>query len=177
MSITVANNFGAVTAVTGIQPVHHTVVMGEGAPVFSDALLNKLTAQNSTGLGSSSAPGTLTPTRPEARNILDVVNAYLKTPLTADEMALILAHRYKFEFTIGTGDRRADFTGRFRLITNWHGEDAENLLLTPEPWDGDPRYGFRLSFSGTTGLMTLTDVHAAGNTYGALRYLTIGVKT
>lgn len=152
--------------------VQGMVVAGE-REIIPGALLLKLKPQNSTGLGSSSVLGKITGTQAATRHILDAVNTYLKTPLTADEMALILANRNKFEFTIGTGDRREVFTGRFRLITNWHGEDVNNLLLTPEPWDDWPAYGFRLTFSGTTGMMTLTDVHASGNTYGAIRYLTV----
>ncbi|ECE0111590.1 hypothetical protein AVE81_005214 [Salmonella enterica subsp. diarizonae] len=148
------------------------------AHLFSATLLSKLKPQNSTGLGSTSVLGNLTNTTAAARNILDVVNTYLKTPLTADEMALILEKRDKFEFTIGTGDRRTGAKGRFGLITNWHGEDVNKLLLTPEPWAGEPPYRFTLSFSGSTGMITLTDTHAGeSNTYGAMRYLTIRVKT
>lgn len=136
----------------------------------------KLEPQNSTGLGSPSVPGNPVNTQLPERRILDVVNTYLKTPLASDELNLILTKRDKFEFTIGVGDRREVLKERFTLITNWHGEDITNLLLKPEPWDGRPPYQFRLSFFGTTGMMHLTDSHAGGNTYGAMRYLTIRVK-
>ncbi|EAB6033909.1 hypothetical protein FKH18_25070 [Salmonella enterica] len=139
-------------------------------------LLLKLEPQNSTGLGSSSVLGNQITTQPAERRILDVVNTWLKTPLPREELNLILTKRDKFEFTIGTGDRRPGGVGRFRLITNWQGEDVTNLLLRPEPWDGWPPYQFRLSFSGATGMMSLTDSHAGGNMYGAMRYLTIRVK-
>ncbi|EEG2782571.1 hypothetical protein GXR14_001191 [Salmonella enterica] len=139
-------------------------------------LLLKLEPQNSAGLGSPSVLGNTTNTWIQERRILDVVNTYLKTPLTSEELNLLLTKRDKIEFTIGTGDRRIGGVGRFSMITNWHGEDVTDLLLRPEPWDGWPPYQFRLSFSGVTGMMSLTDSHAGGNTYGAMRYLTIRVK-
>ncbi|EKF5023959.1 hypothetical protein OZO98_001741 [Salmonella enterica] len=144
--------------------------------VIPDSLLLKLKPQNSTGLGSASVLGNTTNTQVPERRILNVVNTYLRTPLTDEELKLILENRYKFEFTIGAGDNREVLKTRFRLITNWHGEDVTTTLLRPEPWDGWPPYGFTLSFSGRTGMMTLTDTHASGNTYGAIRYLTIRVK-
>ncbi|EOG3201275.1 hypothetical protein ACK81Y_002567 [Salmonella enterica] len=136
----------------------------------------KLEPRNSTGLGSPSVLGNPVNTQTPERRILDVVNTYLKTPLTSDELNLILTKRDKFEFTTGMGDRRTAFMERFRLITNWHGEDVTNLSPKPEPWDDRPPYLFGLSFSGATGMMKLTDNHSGANTYGAMRYLTIRVK-
>ncbi|EDS8888663.1 hypothetical protein GQC79_003592 [Salmonella enterica] len=147
-----------------------------GADEIPWSLRLKLEPQNSTGLGSPSVLGNPVNTQLPERRILDVVNAYLKTPLTSAELNLILTKRDKFEFTAGLGDRRVAFMERFRLITNWHGEDVTNLSPKPEPWDGWPAYQFRLSFSGATGMMKLTDNHSGANTYGSMRYLTIRVK-
>ncbi|EAQ6130936.1 hypothetical protein AXA91_20880 [Salmonella enterica] len=175
MGITVTNWFGQITAVTGIQPVHNAVVMGKGAPLFSAALLDKLKPQNSAGLGSVSVQGNVLNTRTGTMPVLDVANTYLTNKLTADELALILRNRDKFTFTIGVGDRRAEFKSRFRIATNWHGGDADNLLLAPDPWN-DPRYNFRLTFTGSAGTMKLTDTHASPDTYGSIRYFTIREK-
>ncbi|EEM1821243.1 hypothetical protein GKA92_24405 [Salmonella enterica subsp. enterica] len=147
-----------------------------GADEIPWLLRLKLEPQNSTGLGSPSVLGNPVNTQLPDRRILDVVNTYLKTPLTSDELNLILTKRDKFEFTAGMGDRRTAFMERFRLVTNWHGEDVTNLLLGPEPWDGRPPYNLTLSFSGRTGSMRLTDSHSSANTYGSMRYLTIRVK-
>ncbi|EKB5404571.1 hypothetical protein OOP60_005041 [Salmonella enterica] len=168
----------------GFNPVRQTIrrhvrgmiTLGASAAIPASLLL-KLEPQNSTGLGSPSVLGNEITTQPAERRILDVVNTWLKTPLTSEELNLILTRRDKFEFTIGTGDRRIGAVERFRLITNWHGEDVTNLLLRPEPWDGWPSYQFRLSFSGVTGMMRLTDSHAGGNMYGAMRYLTIRIRS
>lgn len=138
-------------------------------------LIAKLTPQNSTGLGSASVQGNLLNTRASTMPVLDVVNTWLTNKLTADELALILRNRNRFTFTIGVGDRRAEFKSRFRIATNWHGEDADNLLLAPDPWN-DPRYNFRLTFTGSAGTMKLTDTHASSNTYGSIRYFTVRVK-
>ncbi|EAP7663711.1 hypothetical protein ELK24_13040 [Salmonella enterica] len=176
MSIAATNQFGQMTAeISGIQPVHHAVVMGKGAPLFSAALLDKLKPQNNTGLGSASVQGNLLNTRASTMPILDVANAYLTNKLTADELALILRNRSRFTFTIGVGDRRAEFKSRFRIATNWHGEDVDNLLLAPDPWN-DPPYSFRMTFTGSAGTMKLTDRHAGQNTYGSIRYFTIREK-
>lgn len=172
MSITVANNFGPVTTVKGIQPVHHAVVMGEGASLFSTALLDKLKPANNTGLGSSSVQGNLVYTRASERSFLEVVNSYLRNDLTADELTLILNHREKFDFRMGVGDRRDDFNERFSLVTNWRGEDVQNFLLAPDPWS-DPHYNFRLTFSADTGMIIFTDSHSGVNMYGSMRYFTI----
>ncbi|EEI4448031.1 hypothetical protein G0S15_001401 [Salmonella enterica] len=175
MSITVANNFGPVTTVKGIQPVHHSVVMGEGASLFSAALLDKLKPANNTGLGSSSVQGSLVYTRASERSFLEVVNSYLRNNLTADELTLILNHREKFDFSMGVGDRRDDFKERFSLVTNWRGEDVQNFLLAPDPWD-EPHYNFRLTFSAGTGTIIFTDSHAGENMYGSMRYFTIRLR-
>ncbi|EDX0371431.1 hypothetical protein GTL21_002056 [Salmonella enterica] len=140
-----------------------------------ETLTAKLTPQNNTGLGSASVQGNLLNTRASAMPILDVVNNWLTNKLTADELALILRNRSRFTFTIGVGDRRAEFKSRFRIVTNWHGEDADNLLLAPDPWN-DPHYNFRLTFTGGAGTMKLTDTHAGTNTYGSIRYFTVRVK-
>ncbi|EEM6321768.1 hypothetical protein C9H16_09605 [Salmonella enterica] len=136
----------------------------------------KLQPQNNTGLGSTSSQGNVLFTRSNAYPLLDVVNTYLKTPLTADELKTILDNRDKFEFAIGVGDRRDGVVGRFVVASNWHGEDVNNLLLRPNPKDA-PEYDFRLTFSAEAATLTLTDNHAAvPNTFGGLRYFTARFK-
>ncbi|EDX0372083.1 hypothetical protein GTL21_002750 [Salmonella enterica] len=102
------------------------------------SLLDKLKLQNNTGLGSASVQGKILNTRDNTMPVLDVVNTWLTNKLTADELAIILRNRSRFTFTIGVGDRRAEFKGRFRIATNWHGEDADNFLLAPDPWGAPP---------------------------------------
>ncbi|EPI4879941.1 hypothetical protein ACWH6B_001737 [Salmonella enterica subsp. enterica serovar Newport] len=176
MGITVTNWFGQSTAVTGIKPVYHAVVMGEGAPMFSKELLDKLLPENNAREGSTSGQGYVLNTQDAARSLLDVANAYMTNKLTADELALILRNRDKFTFTIGVGDRRATFKGRFAQATNWHGEDVVNLLLRPNP-PGVPEYGFTLTFSGASGTIKVVDSHVGThNAYGSVRYFTIRKK-
>ncbi|EDR5075843.1 hypothetical protein GS039_000479 [Salmonella enterica] len=137
------------------------------------AILDKLKPQNNTGLGSTTVQGTVLNTWDGDRTILSVANTYLVNKLTADEMALILSNRSQFGFTIGVGDRRAEFKGRLVLATNWHGEDVDNFQLRPNP-AGAPEYDFRLTFSASAGTMTVTDNHVEShNTYGSLRYFAI----
>lgn len=136
------------------------------------SLLDKLKPQNNTGLGSTSVLGKVLNTRDNIMPLLDVVNNWLTNKLTADELALILRNRSRFTFTIGVGDRRAEFKGRFKIATNWRGEDVDNFLLAPDPWNNPP-YNFRLTFTGGAGTMKLTDTHAGTNTYGSIRYFTI----
>ncbi|EEL2518409.1 hypothetical protein G9I05_004352 [Salmonella enterica] len=152
------------------------IMLGDGADVIPQPLLDKLTPQNNTGLGSASVQGTVLNTQDATRTILSVANTYLTNKLTADEMAFILSNRSQFEFIIGVGDRRAEFKGRFALATNWHGEDVTRLQLRPNP-TGAPEYDLRLTFSASTGTMTVTDNHVGvRNTYGSLRYFTIRKK-
>ncbi|EEH6200308.1 hypothetical protein G8935_001568 [Salmonella enterica] len=156
-----------------ISPVSGAAVIGGRNPVIPATLLDKLKPQNSAGLGSVSVQGYVLNTQDAARSLLDVANAYMTNKLTADDLALILRNRDKFTFTVGVGDRRATFKGRFALATNWHGEDAVNLLLRPNP-PGVPEYGFTLTFSGASGTIKVTDSHVGThNTYGAIRYFTI----
>ncbi|HFW3091096.1 TPA: hypothetical protein ACIBE3_004791 [Salmonella enterica subsp. enterica serovar Reading] len=150
---------------------------GEGGGI-PQSLLDKLTVQNNTGLGSTGTQGIVLNTWDGGREILTIANTYLTNKLTADEMALILSNRSQFEFIIGVGDRRPEFKGRFVLATNWHGEDVINFQLRPNP-AGAPEYDFRLTFSAGTsaGTMTVTDNHVGShNTYGSLRYFTIRKK-
>lgn len=158
------------------------IVVGRGQLVLGSAsrtppsLLDKLKPQNNTGLGSTTVQGTVLNTQDATRTILSVANTYLTNKLTADEMAFILSNRSQFEFIIGVGDRRAEFKGRFALATNWHGEDVTRLQLRPNP-TGAPEYDLRLTFSASTGAMTVTDNHVGvRNTYGSLRYFTIRKK-
>ncbi|EDY1994211.1 hypothetical protein JYL57_001450 [Salmonella enterica subsp. enterica serovar Typhimurium] len=145
---------------------------GEGGGI-PQSILDKLKPQNNTGLGSTTAQGTVLNTQAATRTILSVANTYLTNKLTADEMAFILSNRSQFEFIIGVGDRRAEFKGRFALATNWRGEDVTNFQLRPNP-AGAPEYDFRLTFSASAGTMTVTDNHVGTrNTYGSLRYFTI----
>ncbi|EHL2884859.1 hypothetical protein KDH02_002548 [Salmonella enterica] len=156
-----------------ISPVSGAAVIGGRNPVIPATLLDKLKPQNSAGLGSVSVQGYALNTQDAARSLLDVVNTYLTNKLTADELALILRNRDKFTFTIGVGDRRAEFKGRFAQATNWHGEDVNNFQLRPNP-AGAPEYDFRLTFSGASGTIKVTDNHVGTrNTYGAIRYFTI----
>ncbi|HAK6119860.1 TPA: hypothetical protein H2R31_005024 [Salmonella enterica] len=145
---------------------------GEGGGI-PQSLLDKLTVQNNTGLGSTGTQGIVLNTWDGGREILTIANTYLTNKLTADEMALILSNRSQFEFIIGVGDRRPEFKGRFVLATNWHGEDVNNFQLRPNPADA-PEYDFRLTFSAGAGTMTVTDNHVGShNTYGSLRYFAI----
>lgn len=165
---------------TGIKPFDKakTVVLGSGADVFTipESLRKKLLQQNNTGLGSTSVQGTVLNTQIATRAVLGVANTYMISKLTADELALILRNRDKFTFTIGVGDRRAAYNSRFTIITNWHGEDVQSLLLAPDPWSA-PHYNFRLTFSGNDKTLIITDSHAGPNNYGAIRYFTIRVKS
>ncbi|ECT1023870.1 hypothetical protein DPO11_28790 [Salmonella enterica] len=171
MSITATNQFGQAAEISGIRPVHHAVVMGSG-----DALTGKLSPQNNTGLGTRTSLGNAWHTSTTEASILDVVNHYLVSPLTAVEMKYILAHPEKFTFEMAVGDRREDFKGRIVEVDNWHGEDVTGLKLTPNPANA-PAYNFTLNFSAVTGMMKLTDGHAGQpNTYGTLRYLTVRMK-
>lgn len=161
----------------GIMPVSGVAVIGGGnRPEFPPALTEKLSPENSTGLGSTSVQGTLLLTQPKPRRILDVANTYLKNHLTEDEMTFILRNRERFSFTPGVGDRRTDFISRFVKINNWDGEDVSGLRLRPNP-PGAPEYFFTLTFSAVSGTMTLTDNHVqCPDTYGSLRYFTIRIK-
>ncbi|HAG0018063.1 TPA: hypothetical protein G8O67_005498 [Salmonella enterica] len=175
MAITLLSTSGNIP-LSGIQPVYHVVVIGKSLPLFSAVLLDKLTPQNNTGLGTSTSLGDAWHTTPTEVSILDVVNRYLVNPLTAVEMKYILAHPEKFTFEMGAGDRREAFKSRIVEVDNWHGEDVTGLVLTPNPANA-PAYKFSLTFSAVTGMMKLTDGHAGQpNTYGALRYLTVRAK-
>ncbi|EBQ4755637.1 hypothetical protein LE36_19320 [Salmonella enterica subsp. diarizonae] len=153
------------------------IALGHGE-VFSvpESLRQKLLPQNNTGLGSGSVLGNVLNTRDAPMPIIDVVNNWLTNKLTADELALITRNRERFTFTIGAGDRRAEFKGRFAIATNWSGDDVDDLLLTPDPWS-DQHYNFRLTFTGSAGTMKLTDTHSGLNKYGSLRYFTVREKT
>ncbi|HBM0094843.1 hypothetical protein ACEY8Q_16955 [Salmonella enterica subsp. enterica] len=168
------------TCILGIQSDFPGLIVDTSSPLLGSGvqenipqpILDKLKPQNNTGLGSASVQGNLLNTRASTMPVLDVVNNWLTNKLASDELALILRNRSRFSFTIGVGDRRAEFKSRFRIATNWHGEDADNLLLVPDPWN-DPHYNFRLTFTGSAGTMKLTDTHASPNTYGSIRYFTI----
>ncbi|HCM2000515.1 TPA: hypothetical protein N3A45_003661 [Salmonella enterica subsp. salamae serovar [1],40:z35:e,n,x,z15] len=157
------------------------LISGDTSPALGmqpvpEFILDKLLPENSTGLGSTSVQGTLLLTQPKPRRILDVVNMYLKNPLTESELALILGNREQFKFTAGVGDRRPEFKGRFRLVENWQGEDVSGYLLSPDPYN-NPQYRFLLTFSGEDGSLVLTDSHAnQPDKYGSLRYFTIRMK-
>ncbi|EEY2695523.1 hypothetical protein HFX43_004600 [Salmonella enterica] len=171
------------TCILGIQSDFPGLIVDTSPPLLGSgvqenipqSILDKLKPQNNTGLGSASVQGNLLNTRASTMPVLDVANTYLTNKLTADELALILRNRSRFTFTIGVGDRRAEFKSRFRIATNWHGEDVDNLLLAPDPWN-DPPYSFRMTFTGSAGTMKLTDTHASQNTYGSIRYFTVRVK-
>ncbi|EAP9511080.1 hypothetical protein L1O59_002329 [Salmonella enterica] len=167
---------GILCADNVITPISGQPVIGGSHIIIPRSVLDKIKPQNNTGLGSASALGNLLNTRASTMPILDVANTYLTNKLTDDELALILRNRNRFTFTIGVGDRREEFKSRFRIATNWHGEDADNLLLAPDPWN-DPHYNFRLTFTGSAGTVKLTDSHAGSNTYGSVRYFIIRVKT
>ncbi|ELD4017372.1 hypothetical protein QI600_003202 [Salmonella enterica] len=140
-----------------------------------EALLQKLLPDNRTGPGSGSRQGNVIPTPVSNRPVLDIVNTYLKEKLTADELRFILDNRDRFVFTIGTGDRRADFSSRFSIATNWHGGDVTGLVLTPDPYNAQ-QYRHTLTFSASQGTMSLTDTHSGANNYGSIRYFTISGK-
>ncbi|EAT1856517.1 hypothetical protein PRB20_000043 [Salmonella enterica] len=168
--------FGDGDRLPGIQPAYQNIVFGAGRKEFSPVMLAKLRPENSTGLGSGTVQGNVVPTQAASRIILNVVNTYLVNKLTADELKIILDHRDKFEFTVGVGDRRSGVKSRFRIATNWHGEDVSKRILTPDPFN-DPPYHHTLTFSGTTGQMTMTDDHVGSpSTYGSIRYMTVRYK-
>ncbi|EOV0283830.1 hypothetical protein ACOIP5_002766 [Salmonella enterica] len=166
---------------TGIKPSDNgrIITLGSGTPGFSvpDALCQKLLPQNNTGLGSNTVAGTVIPTQADNRKILWVVNTYLKDKLTDDELGIILNNRDKFEFTIGVGDRRTSLVSRFKISTDWHGEDVTGRILTPDPVTGDQNYYHTLTFSGKSGQMSVTDKHYGTNQYGSVRYFTIRYKS
>ncbi|HAD5968605.1 TPA_asm: hypothetical protein G1Q02_17450 [Salmonella enterica subsp. enterica serovar Typhimurium] len=163
----------------GIKPCSEAGVIALGhGEVFSvpASLRQKLLPQNNIGLGSVSSLGNVLNTRDAPMPLLDVINNWLTNKLTADELALITRNRDRFTFAIGVGDRREAFKSRIVEADNWHGEDANNLKLTPNP-PGAPAYNFTLSFTAANAMTSLTDSHAGQpNTYGALRYLTVRVR-
>ncbi|MBE8611543.1 hypothetical protein CYG68_03820 [Morganella morganii] len=140
---------------------------------FPDTLLAKLADSNYRYLGNPNYRGAFFGTPVDSR-ILSVINAYLVTPMTEDELALILANRAHFEFRIGVGDWRIDgrIFSRFAIADNWQGEDVTDRVLTPEVFP-EGSYRHRLTFSGSTGRIKMTDEHSGGNRYGSIRYLTI----
>ncbi|ECC1695188.1 hypothetical protein DPB93_22825 [Salmonella enterica subsp. salamae] len=157
----------------GIMTADNTVLGMPPVPAF---ILRKLLPENNTGLGSATSQGNLLVTQSQPRRILDVVNAYLKTPLTDRELALILMSRELFTFTLGVGDRRTYFISRFVTVNNWNGEDVNELPLSPN-LSGAPEYYFTLTFSASSGTMALTDGHSGNpDTYGSLRYFTVRIK-
>lgn len=164
----------------GINPSDNGRIIALGSGTYDffvpATLCQKLLPQNNTGLGSTSTQGNLLSTRGNALSVLFVVNTYLNDKLTDDELGIILNNRDKFEFAIGVGDRRTSLVSRFKIATNWHGEDVTQRVLTPDPFN-DPLYRHTLTFSGETGLMTVTDSHAGTvNTYGGIRYFTVRKK-
>ncbi|EHK2735186.1 hypothetical protein J9K13_002714 [Salmonella enterica] len=174
--------YGWVKSDKGLKDItkkYNVIILGSGENESSvpDSIKVKLNPQNNTGLGSTSAQGVVLYTFDTARTILGTANTYLTDKLTDDEMAWILSHRDKFTFTIGVGDRRTEFISRFVLATNWHGEDVTRFQLRPNP-SGAPEYDFRLTFSASTGTMTVTDNHVGThNAYGSLRYFAIRMKS
>lgn len=176
MAIIVMTVPGPLRASYGILSATRSVFPGESVAVFSQDTLNKLQPENNTGLGSNKVQGNVIPTRVN-RSLLDVANTYLTSKLTADELALILAHRDRFDFTIGTGDRRpqADLVARFAIADNWRGEDAEGVVLTPDPYGPQPHRP-TLTWSAAGGMLKLTDSHAGQNLYCSIRYFTIRMR-
>lgn len=172
------------TCILGAQSDFPGLIVGTFPPLLGSGvqehipqpILDKLLPENNVREGSTSGQGYVLNTQDAARSLLDVANAYMTNKLTADELALILRNRDKFTFTIGVGDRRTTFKGRFALATNWHGEDVVNLLLRPNP-PGVPEYGFTLTFSGASGTIKVVDSHVGThNAYGSVRYFTIRKK-
>ncbi|EOC0700167.1 hypothetical protein ACIU3Q_003238 [Salmonella enterica subsp. enterica serovar Kokomlemle] len=163
----------------GIKPCGGSgvIVLGHGE-VFSvpESLRQKLLPENNIGLGSESVLGAFVPTGNVNRNIWEVANLWLTNKLTYDDWLIIKDNRDRFTFTIGVGDRREAFKSRIVEVNNWHGEDADDLILTPNP-AGAPAYNFKLYFKVFSAAIVLTDSHAGQpNTYGALRYLTVRMK-
>ncbi|EAA8947805.1 hypothetical protein B6440_25260 [Salmonella enterica] len=169
--------FGARGSPPGISPAHPDVSFGAGIQPFSSLLLAKLRPENNTGLGSNTVTGTVIPTQAGSRKILWVVNTYLTDKLTEDELKTIMDNRDKFEFTIGVGDRRTSLALRFKIATDWHGEDVTGRILTPDPTINDQNYHHTLTFSGKSGQMSVTDKHYGTNQYGSVRYFTVRYKS
>ncbi|EDR5178694.1 hypothetical protein CEH78_004738 [Salmonella enterica] len=163
----------------GIKPCGEAgvIALGHGAAFSVPASLRqKLLPENNIGLGSESALGTAIPTGNVNRHIWEVINNWLINKLTFDDWVIIRENMDRFTFAIGVGDRREAFKSRIVEADNWHGEDVNNLKLTPNP-PGAPAYNFTLSFTAADAMTSLTDSHAGQpNTYGALRYLTVRVR-
>ncbi|EAB2293855.1 sialate O-acetylesterase [Salmonella enterica] len=139
--------------------------------VVPPALLAKLTAV--TGLGTRTALGTVLETQTAARHIIDVVNTYLSTPLTEQEMRFILDNVAHFTFTLMVGDRRSEQASRIISVGNWHGEDVTSFATG----DLEQPYNLKLTWNASVGTMILTDHHSGrDNTFGAIRGLTITPK-
>ena len=138
------------------------------------AIREKLRPENRTNLGSTTVQGRVFDTSTDYYQLLDVLNAYLRQPLTKDELDYILDNRDQYAFHLGYGDRRdaEDLIRRFVYAENWHGEDVSNFLLAPEAYPRQAYY-FKLLFDGRAKIMRLTDTHFSSrpNTYGALRAL------
>ncbi|EFH8602712.1 TPA: hypothetical protein ACH6CC_004556 [Escherichia coli] len=132
----------------------------------------KLLPENRVNVGSTTSSGVVFPTRAQPYSILEVINAYLKEPLTADELSFILEHRGDFAFSLGVGDRRKEFVSRYTVVDNWCGEDVEDFEVLPEVYGKQP-YGHRLWFDARAGTVRLTDTHSGTNKYGSLRALVI----
>lgn len=142
------------------------------------ALAAKLAVSNRRNLGSTTVMGAVIPTRATEYDFQFVINTYLNSQLTAQEVAYVLRYRHKYVMSIGVGDRRniaSSLIQRFAIANNWSGENASSLLLTPEIFPTSP-YSFRLSFSAETGKMLITDTHSVGNTYGGVRYMTLAAR-
>lgn len=136
-----------------------------------DGLMAKLDESNRHNLGSELQQGTVFAT-PVDSDLLTIVNAYLVTGLTDEELQFILKNRDYFEFRIGVGDRRSSFYRRFAIAQNWAGSDSNQLLLKPDPYTTQP-YSHLLTFVGGTGHIKVTDTHSGDNRYGSVRYITV----
>ncbi|MEB7738577.1 hypothetical protein NGB58_04690 [Escherichia coli] len=139
----------------------------------SEKIRKKIRSENRINLGSTEVPGRVFDTT-DYYYVQDVLNAYLRQPLTENELEYILSNREKFVFCLGVGDRRdtsADLIRRFVYVDNWHGEDVRDFSLAPEVFPSQP-YNFRLLFDSRARILRLTDTHAwKSNKYGALRAL------
>ncbi|EOW6510851.1 hypothetical protein ACOZXQ_000570 [Cronobacter malonaticus] len=130
----------------------------------------KLSPENRTDLGSTTVLGRVFNTRSDYYHVLELLNAYLRQPLTEDELDYIMQNRRRFVFYLGVGDRRntPNFIRRFVFAENWHGEDVSNFSIEPDAYSS-PRYNFLLFFDGSAKIMQLTDSHSGPNAYGAIR--------
>ncbi|HCB9838978.1 TPA: hypothetical protein M2Q89_003802 [Escherichia coli] len=165
--ITLCGETGAALLVPGA-----LLLGGEVSSSPVDEISRKLQPENRINLGSETELGRVFSTCSKPYSLLEVVNAYLKEPLSAEELSFIVRNRNKFIFELRVGDRRDYFKSRYAAVDNWSGDDVVDFETSPEAFEKQP-YKFHLWFHGEGGTIQLTDTHSGVNGYGGLRGLTV----